>query len=251
MSKALIVLVALSVIGCNRAPLQGDRSANPQASFAVEPYNSFDSPVERNRKIYKLVIEGEGISLVESQNLLFAVRLLPKPMLEHLPVFEICRDSQHMKMEYRGKPWEAAGHCHTEGDGKICLHGSYPIRSDVVWHEMMHSFDYYLESKGQSRIEAWRKIAGDVYEEGQATDHLYGSFRADGLLDEYSRCNAWEDRATFFATCKRHITSVASSLLDGNDYLKRDPRYLAKLRELKNEGLFSEKEYQVLEPLFK
>ncbi|MDP1718827.1 MAG: hypothetical protein Q8L24_00145 [bacterium] len=234
-SIATAIFSAIFLFGCGAAPTNTEYQSH-----------SVFRPLSDPRSEYALVVRGSP-SEKQVLSIKSAVSYLPGPILESLVPFEICRDKEHLAGEYGGRTGQGDHYC--AGNWKICLRDKESISTLMIWHESMHAFDEYLDSIGKSPIEKWRQIAGDVYDEEDTGLHCDRAFSSDGLMNDYSRCSPWEDRAEFFVQCLGYLHNRANAI-EGHSYFKNDPRYIAKLKELKDEGLFTEKEYQTLRPLF-
>lgn len=238
MKKLTLFVIAMLV-------LSGCRASAPQTQLSIA-FHKYDDPQETE---YSLIVKGENVSLFQVRRINDAVMYLPQPILEHLPSFTICKDEVHLQAEYDKKIFVVAGHCHQ--DGRVCLKDEELICDWVIWHESLHAFDHHLILVGRSPFLEWEKIAGPVYLDDDPQNKLRPC-KPDGLLSDYCRTNAWEDRAVFFTECLNFLyRSSWGSLLTANPLLKADPRYLQKLDALKAEGLFTDEQYDRLKPLFR
>lgn len=128
------------------------------------------------------------------------------------------------------------------GRGEIFLRFSHFNNHITVWHEAAHAYHFSLGCYRNSGRDCdfgidWRRAAGDVY----GKDYSRVEFPANGLLDEYSSTSYFEDVATMTADCYAFKTGNKSMLfkLQALGKLKRDPRYVKKLRLLAKYGFIS------------
>lgn len=232
-----VFLLMSLVMGCASVP------TGPLVSQTLE-VRTFADPSKEYTLVVKCRKPDTARSDAMTETVRRAVRYLPKPILETMVPFEISYDDSHFKS---GNRLADAHYCNKED--RICLRASGFVDIATIWHECMHCFDTQLEYAGHSPEKRWLEIAGDVYAENEKDKRHSRFFGDDGLLTAYSRTDWWEDRAEFFTNCLLYLNN-RSNAIEGHNYLKRDSRYRDKLQELKNAGLFTEKEYRTLQPLF-
>ncbi len=112
----------------------------------------------------------------------------------------------------------------------------------TIRHEAMHAYHFSLECYRPSGRDCdfgleWRAAAGDVY----GKEYPWDAFPTQGLLDEYSSTDYREDVATMATDAYSYKNGEPSVLrrLQALRQLKKDPRYVRKLRLLAKYGFIS------------
>lgn len=229
LTGVLVLLVAL-ISGCT----------------SVQPHQV--SAEEKRSEERPLIIYGCREHLVPALNICIAVSKLPKVISDHLPPFYVVSEEAMPRFQHNGQVREAAGmYCLKE---KRILIRCSPASSVVIWHESFHAYDDYLLESGKSRIQFWRGVSGNIYEDDDIGSLGERNCLEDGLLNDYSRKDPGEDRAELYAHCRYYLDGSPFEELLRQPGVKGNLKLLAKLFLLKDEGLFTDAEFKKLRPMF-
>ncbi|MEK7653997.1 MAG: hypothetical protein AAB345_01795 [Patescibacteria group bacterium] len=131
-----------------------------------------------------------------------------------------------------------------DGSGEISVRPTHFHNPVTIWHEAVHAYHFSLGCRRRSGQDCafgieFRKAAGDVY----GKKYSWNAFPTQGLLDEYSSTDYFEDVATMTtdAYCYQNGEPSVLRRLQALHQLKKDPRYVRKLRLLAKYGFISQR----------
>lgn len=207
----LVLLLVLIVSGCHALP--------PLSEFVSE---------------YNFVVRGP-VSQEQVRELDRILKKLNDPIPASIKSIAVVPDQQH----FGGG---VIAHC--KPTGEICFLPKYINDPTTVWHEAAHAYHFSLECRDRNPDckfgSQWREIAGDVYGRSGQKPRFYPG---NGLLDDYSSTDYFEDVATFTADVYCFVAGRFSMLrqLKSSGEFRKDPRYIKKLKLLANYGFISQK----------
>lgn len=191
---------------------------------------------ETNGEKLTVQVMGDEVRPYHIGTIIEALDYLPIQMLRAKPAFHV-RDDKHLGTAVAHQCWVPFR--------KVCIRPEY-VRHKTIWHECMHVYETGGDSRVKRLVGKWDELAGDVYHK----NYPAGEGASEGLITDYSRNGADEDRAEFFACCMAYVHLNHHLYFMSNSYLKTDGRYRQKLELLRAADIFTEEQYQKLKPLF-